>query len=181
MRSLVRISALSIVAVLATSALAFGQERANDKVRKSPNAAVSQTIGTTVVDVTYGRPGLKGRPMAQLVPNGKIWRTGANESAVITVSNDVMIGDASIKAGTYSLYIMANDEAGTFTIIINSKLSWGTQYDESKDVARTTVKTSMENPFAEWFAIYFDSLTDTSAHMNLHWGTRVAAVPIATK
>ncbi len=67
------------------------------------------------------------------------------------------------------------------TIIINSKLSWGTQYDKSKDVARTTIKTSNENPFAEWFAITFDSLTATSANMNLHWGTRVVAVPITVK
>ncbi|MBT4096916.1 MAG: DUF2911 domain-containing protein [Gemmatimonadetes bacterium] len=181
MKFLRRISVLSIVAVLATSALAFGQERGNDKVRKSPNAAVSQTIGTTVVEVTYGRPGLKGRSLDQLVPDGKVWRTGANESAVIRVSNDVMIGDVSVEAGTYSLYTMANDEAGTFTIIINSKLSWGTQHDASKDVARTTVSTSSDNPFAEWFAINFDGLTDTSAIMNLHWGARIAAVPITVK
>jgi hypothetical protein len=181
MKSLRRISALSLAVLLATSAFAFGQARGNDKARKSPNAAVSQTIGTTVVDVTYGRPGLRSRPLAQMVPDGKVWRTGANESVAITLSNDVMVGDAAIKAGTYSLYTLPDDEAGTLTIIINSKLSWGTQYDEANDVARTTIKTTMGNPFAEWFAIYFDNLTDTSANMNLHWGARIAAVPITVK
>ena len=43
-----------------SSTSTFAQER-GEGIRVSPNAAVSQNIGATLVEVTYGRPGLKGR------------------------------------------------------------------------------------------------------------------------
>ena len=181
MKSVLRISAISLAVLLATSALTFGQNRGNNKARPSPNAEISQTIGTTVISLTYGRPGLKGRKLEDMVPDGKVWRTGANESTVITLSNDVMIGNASVKAGTYSMYTKPNADNSTLEIIINSKLSWGTQYDESKDVVRATAKVTRDNPSAEWFAIYFTNLSDNSADMRLHWGDAVAVVPISVK
>lgn len=179
MKSLIKFGLFSLIVLFATSSMVFAQKRGNGKTRPSPNAAVSQTIGTTAVDITYGRPGLKGRKLETMVPEGEVWRTGANESTVITLSSDVMIGDASISAGTYSMYTLPKD--GKATIIINSKLSWGTQYDESMDVARTTVEVSRENSVAEWFTIYFSDLSATSATMNLRWGDAIAAVPITVK
>ena len=179
MNSTIKTGIVALAVLFTTSSLLPGQKRGNGKPRLSPNAEISQTIGTTVVSLTYGRPGLKGRTLESLVPDGKVWRTGANESTVITFSDDVMIGDASIDAGTYSLYTLPND--GKLTIIINEKLSWGTQYDESMDVARTTVDVSRENHHVEWFAIYFDALTDTVANLNLRWGDAHAVVPVTVK
>ena len=180
MKTLVKSGILSLIVLFATSSFLLAQKRGNGKARPSPNAEVSQTIGTTIVSVTYGRPGLKGRTLESMVPEGEVWRTGANESTVITLSGDVMIGDKAISAGTYSIYTLPNEE-DTLTIIIKSKLSWGTQYDEAMDVARTTVPVTEDNPTAEWFTISFDSLSDTSASMNLHWGDAVASVPITVK
>ncbi len=175
-----RLISLSLFVAVAFFAMdATAQERNNDRNRPSPNASVSQTIGTTVVEVTYGRPSLRGREAATLMPVGKVWRTGANESAAITFSDDVMVGDAEVPAGTYSLYTIPGDDAWTF--IINKKLSWGTQYDESQDVARVE-GLLMEFPApAESFTIYFDTLSDEKAHLNLVWGTTWAAVPITMK
>ncbi|MDG2167180.1 MAG: DUF2911 domain-containing protein [Opitutales bacterium] len=181
MKSLIRISTFALAILLLTSSFTFAQKRGNGKTRPSPNAEVSQTIGTTVVSLTFGRPGLKGRKLEDLVPDGKVWRTGANESTVITLSDDVMMGDASVKAGTYSLYTKPNAKENSLDIIINSKLSWGTQYDESKDVARTTVKVSRDNHPNEWFAIYFTNLTNSSADMKIHWGDAIAVVPVTAK
>lgn len=179
MKTYLKAGFVSLLVLFATSSILSAQKRGNGKARPSPNAEVSQTIGTTVVSVTYGRPGLKGRTLESMVPEGEVWRTGANESTVITVSDDVMIGDQAIDAGSYSLYTVPQD--GNLTIIINSKLSWGTQYDEAMDVARTTVPATRNNPVAEWFTISFDSLSDTSATLNLHWGDAIAAVPISVK
>ncbi|QXD23213.1 DUF2911 domain-containing protein [Opitutia bacterium ISCC 51] len=181
MKSLIRISAVALAILLATSSFSFAQKRGNGKARPSPNAEVSQTIGTTVISITYGRPGLKGRKIEDMVPDGKVWRTGANESTVITLSDDIMIGDASVKAGTYSMYTKPNADDKTMDIIINSKLSWGTQYDESKDVVRATAKLTRENHPNEWFAIYFTNLSNNSADMKLHWGDAIAVIPISAK
>ncbi len=178
MKKLFRIALISLAAMTAANSIAFAQARGDKKARPSPNAAISQTIGTTEVSVTYGRPGLKGRKLEDMVPAGKVWRTGANESTAITFSGDVMVGDAAIPAGTYSLYTLP--EGNSLTIIINSKMSWGTQYDESQDVARISVPLK-EGPEYEWFTIDFDTLSNERAHLNLRWGVKWAAVPITVK
>ena len=77
------------------------QERGNQKPRVSPNASVSQTIGTTEVSITYGRPSVKEREIfGGLVPFDKVWRTGANESTAITLSADLNIEGKPVKAKT---------------------------------------------------------------------------------
>jgi hypothetical protein len=179
MKTFIKSSILGLAVLLAASSISFAQQRGNGKARPSPNAEVSQTIGTTVVDITYGRPGLKGRTLESLTPKGKVWRTGANESTVITLSGDVMIGDKTVKAGTYSIYSIPQGKE--WTIIINSKLSWGTQYDEAMDVTRTTVPATSGNDVAEWFTIYFSDLSNDSATMNLRWGDTIVAAPIKVK
>lgn len=181
MKSIIRISAVALAVLMATSSLTFAQKRGNNKARPSPNAEVSQTIGTTVISITYGRPGLKGRKIEDMVPDGEVWRTGANESTVITFSDDVMIGNASVKAGTYSMYSKPNADQNTMDIIINSHLSWGTRYDPSKDVVRATAKLTRDNHPNEWFAIYFTNLSDNSADMKLHWGDAIAVIPVSVK
>jgi hypothetical protein len=110
-----------------------------------------------------------------LVPPGKVWRTGANESTAITFSADVKVGDKAISAGMYSLYTIPGESE--MTIIINSKMSWGTQYDEAQDVARTSAPVTNSN-FVESFIISFDSLSDTMANMVLRWGEYTVTVPI---
>jgi hypothetical protein len=179
MKTLLKISLLSLAVLFATSSFTFAQKRGNGKNRPSPNAEVSQTIGTTAVSVTFGRPGLKGRTLESLTPKGKVWRTGANESTAITFSGDVTVGDKDIKAGTYSLYTIPQGDK--WTIIINSKLSWGTQYDKAMDVARIKVSPEDGDHSVEWFAIYFDDLSNTSANMILRWGDAVVSVPISVK
>lgn len=161
------ISGIISCALLTTSAVA--QERDNSETRSSPNASVSQTIGTTQVTITYGRPGIKGRNIfGDLVPFDEVWRTGANESTAITFSENVVIEGQEVEAGTYSLYTIPSENE--WTIILNSKLSWGTQYDENQDVVR--VKTKQEKgEKVEQFMIYFEDVTDTSAKAVLHWDT----------
>lgn len=183
MKKLLQLSFLLVITALFLTETTFAQERGNDSARPSPNASVSQNIGTTVVTVTYGRPAIKGRTYfskdAQLAPAGSVWRTGANESAAITFSDDVMVGGEAVDAGTYSLYSMPNGDE--WTIILNKKLSWGTQYDMSEDYVRVPAAAVMNDaPNMERFMIYFDTLSDTKAHLNLHWGTTKVAVPVTT-
>lgn len=164
--------ALVGLAVLCITELGTAQERGNDQARVSPNASVSQTIGTTEVSITYGRPSVNGRQVfGGLEAFGEVWRTGANESTAITFSDDVEIEGEPVEAGTYSLYSVPGEDE--WTIIINAKLSWGTQYDQNEDVIRVNVKPEEGQP-VEQFMIYFENVTDSSADVVLHWDdTRV--------
>lgn len=161
------LAAILAVAFFSTSAIA--QERGNEEARVSPNATVSQTIGTTQVSITYGRPGVNDRTIfGDLEAFGEVWRTGANESTAITFSGDVMIEGEKVEAGTYSLYSIPGEDE--WTIIINSKLSWGTQYDKSADVLRVNVEPE-KGEMIEQFMIYFEDVTENSAECVLHWDT----------
>ncbi|MFB6248815.1 MAG: DUF2911 domain-containing protein [Salinibacter sp.] len=154
---------------------ADAQERSNEEARVSPNAAVSQTIGTTEVRITYGRPSVNGRTIfAQdgLVPYGEVWRTGANEATTISFSSDVTVQGEPLSAGTYSLYTIPGPDS--WTIIFNGIANqWGTEYNKSEDVLRVEA-TPESGPKVEMMMFYFENVTDTSGTCVLHWNeTRV--------
>lgn len=166
------------VALLAISLLLIpadgvqAQERDQSSPRVSPNAAVSQTIGTTVVDVWYGRPSVNERTVfGGLVPFGQRWRAGANETTTITFSDDVLIQGEPVEAGSYSLHTIPGEES--WTIIINENHTWGTQYDMSGDVVRVETEPE-EGIYFEQMMIYFENVSADRADLVLHWDeTRV--------
>lgn len=173
-RVLTIIAAFTLALLIALPAAA--QERTTDRAMASPNAAVSQTIGTTEVSLTYGRPSVNNRDIfGGLVPYDEVWRTGANESTAITFSNDVLIEGERVEEGTYSLYTQPGEE--TWSIIINDKLSWGTQYDMSEDVLRVEVD-SEESYFVEQMIIYFEDISADSGDMVIHWANTRVSVQI---
>lgn len=161
------ITVLSLFVVAFFTLTGIAQDRGSEEARTSPNASVSQTIGTTQISITYGRPSVNEREVfGGLEAYGEVWRTGANESTTITFSDDVMIEGKSVEAGTYSLYTIPRKDM--WTIIINSKLSWGTQYDKTKDVLRVDVPAN-EASHIEQFLISFEEVTDSSAKCVLRW------------
>ncbi len=152
------------------------QERTTDRIWASPNASVAQTIGLTEVHLTYGRPAVRDRAIfGDLVPFGEVWRTGSNESTAIVFSDDVMIeGEHHLPKGTYSLYTIPGEQE--WTVIINNKLSWGTQYDASEDVMRVNVQPQ-ESFHAEQMIFYFENVTESSGDLVLHWAN--VKVPVS--
>lgn len=159
---------LVIVCFLSTPADA--QFRSNEDARVSPNATVSQTIGTTQITITYGRPSVKGRQVfGGLEPFGEVWRTGANEATTITFSRSVVIEGDTLSAGTYGLFTIPPKE-GEWTVIFNNVPNqWGAfNYDSEKDALRVKVSPE-EAAHMEQMMFYFEEVTDTSAECVLHW------------
>ncbi len=160
-------SLLLISATILLTQQSVAQERTTDRLWASPNASVAQTIGLTEIYLTYGRPSVNNREIfGGLVPLNEVWRTGANESTAIVFSDDVLLEGQPVPEGTYSLYsIPGTDE---WTIIINNKLSWGTQYDEAEDFLRVTVEPQ-ESHHVEQMMIYFEDVSEESGHLIIHW------------
>ena len=143
-------------------------DRGNEEPRVSPNAAVSQTIGTTEVRITYGRPKVKGREIfGGLVSYGEVWRTGANEATTFSVSSDVTIEGEPLSAGTYSFYTIPGEDQWTL-IFNNVAEQWGTDYDESKDALRVTVSPE-SGPQREMMTFLFENVTTDKGTCVLHW------------
>lgn len=169
---MLRLAACALALVAA--APAFAQTRAHDEPRPSANALVGQTVGTTDVTVTYGRPLARGRTIFGdtadvVVPYGKVWRTGANEATTVTVSDTVHVEGEALAPGTYALFtVPGHDE---WTVIFNRVAEqWGAfRYDEAQDALRVTVEPQTEVPMHEQFEIRFTAVSDASATMTLHW------------
>lgn len=117
---------------------ALGQ-RGDDANRRSPNAAASQTVGSTEIDITYGSPRVRGRTIfGSLVPWGERWRAGADEPTAVTVSGDVVVEGQSLEAGTYALWIVPQ-EAGDWEVIFGTMVGWGTMANQSEAIVTVTV------------------------------------------
>lgn len=133
-----------------------------------------------IVKIYYSRPQLKGRALEKLAPEGKVWRTGANEAPEITFYTDVMFGDKEVKAGTYSLFTIPNKENWTI-ILSNQKNIWGAYfYDKSKDEIRVTSKLSNSETTIEAFSIAFEGEGD-KATMHMGWGKTISSIDIVKK
>lgn len=97
------------------------------------------------VKITYGQPSKKGRVIfGELVPYDKIWRTGANNATEVTFKKDVDFGGAKVKAGTYSLFTVPNENE--WVVILNSELKqWGSySYDKIKGSNSAEVKVPVK-------------------------------------
>ena len=152
--------------------------RANDEVRPSPNAAVMQTIGTTMVHIMYGRPSVNDREIfGGLVPYNEVWRTGANEATTITFSSDVTIEGQPLAAGTYGLFTLPTADSWTF-IFKNTAEQWGAfNYDSAEDALRVTVQPTHEFQ-VEQMGFWFDEVTATSAKAVLGWSDTMVGFEI---
>ena len=85
----------------------------------SPLAKLEQRVGLTDIIITYSRPSVKGRTIfGDLVPYGKLWRTGANMATKISFSDDVKIEGQELKAGEYALFTIPGKEK--WTLIFNT-------------------------------------------------------------
>jgi hypothetical protein len=171
-----------LISTVAASCLVLGAGlvQAQDlKPRPSPAAKVEQQIGTAMVTVEYSSPGVKKRKIwGDLVPDGKVWRTGANASTKITFTKDVTFGGKPVAAGSYS--ILSIPAGKSWTVILNKNTGLGANVDQRKpdqDVANVTVAPKA-NPFRERLTFLFSDTTDESANLDLEWEKVRVSVPI---
>src|SRR5512146_2489926 len=110
--------------LITASTISYAQQK-EEKVRISPKASVSQTIGFTDVTISYSRPGVKARKIwGDLVPYDKVWRAGANEATKITFSTDVMVEGKKLSAGSYGFFVIPGKKE--WTLIFNKVADqWG--------------------------------------------------------
>ena len=157
--------------------IGISKEVMAQEVQKSPKAVVTQRVGLTDITITYHRPGLKGRSMASLAPNGAVWRTGANNATAFLISNAITIGGKELAAGNYSLWTIP--AAGEWAIIINSKHGWGTQYDKTGDVMRFKAKATKTAEATETVTINISDIAANGkdANLEIRWGNVSVKAP----
>jgi len=124
--------------------------QADKSKRPSPPAKVSETTSSgLMISIDYSQPSVKGREIGkEIAPYGQVWRTGANEATVFEVNKDAKVEGKSLPKGKYGLYSIPGKDEWTF--IFNKKWNvWGTEYNQSDDALRVTVKPGKAPKFTE--------------------------------
>ncbi len=164
---MLKVIKLSICLLLLSSFNIFSQDFRTP--RPSPDARVSQFVGVTEITIDYSRPGVKGRTIwGDLVPYGKIWRTGANEVTSITFSDPVKVNGNNLDAGTYGIHTIPGETEWEFIFSKDTKVDDPMNYDETKDALRIKIKPESA-PFTERMIFTITDMTDNTAKVNLIW------------
>ena len=145
----------------------------------SPAASLTQVVGLTEVAIEYSRPAMRGRTIfGDLVPYGKVWRTGANARTKVTFSDDVKVGGTDLKAGTYAIFsIPQKDE---WEVVFYTEYQGGgapAELDESKVAARVKAEIFPIEMDIQSFTITVDDITTNSAVIGIMWEKTYVGVP----
>ena len=147
----------------------------------SPPQTVNQVFGLSSIELSYSRPGIKGRKIfGDVVPYGKVWRTGANQATTLTFGDAVTIGGTKIPAGKYGLLTIPGADEWTIIITHQLDVTSPAAYKPDQDVVRVQAKP-FQLPFPlETFSILFANVTSNSCDLELIWETTVVTLPITT-
>jgi tetratricopeptide (TPR) repeat protein len=147
--------------------------------QSSPFSKVEQKVGLTDVALEYSRPGVKGRVIyGDLVPFDKVWRTGANKNTIITFSDDVIILDQLVKAGSYAIFAKPGKDVWQVMFYTDTE-NWGTpeKWDDTKVAAIVNAEASPIPFSVETFTIDINQITNSSAAIEIIWEKTYVAVP----
>lgn len=149
----------------------------------SPSAKLEQTIGLTEISIDYSRPAMRGRAIyGDLVPYGKLWRTGANMRTKFKTSTDLTIEGQELKKGTYAILTVPNKDS--WEVIFYTEYKAGgapATLDESKVAAKVSAKVHTMSSDMENFTFGFSDLADgSSGTLNIMWEKTKIALKIET-
>lgn len=123
------------------------------------------------VSIDYGRPEMKGRDMLAMAPAGFVWRFGSNKSTTFMTETDLMFGDATLAAGTYSAWIK-HVEGDSWSLIFNSEVGiWGAPgASRENDVLEVPLSYSTGDESVERLTVELGD-SDGMGKLTVSWGT----------
>jgi hypothetical protein len=172
--------AFAVVCIALAMHVHAGQQ--DKSKRPSPPATATVDLGGGAkITVDYSSPRVKGRKIyGELVPYGKIWRTGANEATTFVTTSDITVGGKTVPAGSYTIFTIPNPDKWTLVISKKTGESGLAYAGEDQDLARIEMKVSKLPGLQEDFKISSDK-TGAGATMNIDWENTRASVDIAKK
>jgi hypothetical protein len=172
-------AAFSTVLIIALCVPANAQMAGSDNAASSqspeampsPPATASITLAGGTIDIRYNAPHMRGRKiMGELVPYGKVWRTGANPATTLITSVPLKFGELLVPAGTHTIYTLPGPD--TWLLIINNQTGqWGLTYNQNMDLGRIPMKAKPMSETQEVMSISFERTTPTSTEIHIRWET----------
>lgn len=169
------IASFACTMLLAVSTFAQGGKPA------SPAETASVELKSGSITVKYGAPSMRGRKIVgELVPYGKVWRTGANEATSFATNVALKIGGTSVPAGTYTLFTLPGESQ--WLLIVNKQTGeWGLDYHQDHDLARIPMKSAKLASPQEKMSISFENTSGNSTELHVKWENTDESVAITAQ
>jgi len=170
----------TVIGVASIATTTFAQEKIQFP-DASARSVVKQRVGLTDVEIDYARPNKNDREIfGGLVPNGKLWRTGANAPTTIKFSDAVKLEDKEIPAGEYALFSIPSASEWTVIVSKDAKIQSAADYKQENDAARITVKPTTLPTAIESFTIGLADVKGASATLHLDWDKTRVPIKLTT-
>jgi Protein of unknown function (DUF2911) len=171
--------------LLAATAL-LAQQKPPAGPPKSPPATATATIAGKTITINYNSPRVNGRQghiftsdgLISHDPHYPVWRGGANAATTLQTTGDLTIGDLSVPAGTYTLFVDISDPASWVLIVSKKTGEWGLAYDSTQDLGKTKMATSAAASLVEDLTYTITDNGGGTGTLTLAWENVSASVPI---
>lgn len=169
------------ITALAISALLFADAQTLTTPQTSTTQTIKQNFALSSIELTYSRPGIKGRKIfGDLVPFEKIWRTGAGDASTLTFGDTVFINGTKINPGKYGLVSIPHEKSWTLIITKQLDITGPESYKQDQDVVRVEAKTKDISESMETFTMQFVNVKQGSCELKLMWDKTAVSLPITT-
>lgn len=206
-----RVRTLAVIALIVALGIGVAAQQAPRKPASPPGTAATQVGGTWAkatpeaeprytggkwIEITYGRPILRGRTdvfgagadYGKKVSDGvAVWRTGANQTTRFSTEVPLVFGGKTLPAGEYSVFVEL--KAGAWTLVFSKQpfqqkydpndktATWGSyNYDQAQDVLRVPMTVGANPLSVEQFTIGFVDMTQGGGKIAMWWEKTVATV-----
>lgn len=141
----------------------------------SPHVKTEWSIDGAAIAIEYGRPFLKGRAEAQMMPPGREWRTGADVATIITTDKPLKFGAVSLAPGSYTINTVPGEKEWHLVLgRLEKPGQWGIPYRKELEIGRTPMAVGKTAAPVENVTISIDDTPGNGAALRVEWGTASA-------
>jgi hypothetical protein len=172
------VSGIAAGLFVASSAFVYAQKTVDLKTGGggSPHVRSEWTIDGANIAIEYGRPFLKGRSEAEMMPPGREWRTGADVATIITTDKPLKFGAISLAPGSYTINTVPGEQWQLVLGRLSKPGQWGIPYQKDLEIGRTPMTRGKTKAPVENVTISIDD-TAAGATLRIEWGTVSATAP----
>lgn len=174
----------SLILACALIVINFAVKAQVDMPAPSPTQTIIQDFGLGKIELTYSRPGIKGRKVfgvnSELVPLGKPWRTGANAATKIHFTDKVSIGGNELDSGSYVIYTIPGKEKWDIVFSKGTAYPGSEGFTTNDDLFHYKATVVLHQEKIETFTMQFTDLKNESCQLHLKWANTDVSIPITT-
>ncbi|MEY5034558.1 MAG: hypothetical protein RL447_936, partial [Bacteroidota bacterium] len=116
----------------------------------SPAQTLRQDFGLGNIEISYSRPGVRGRKIfGDVVPFGQVWRSGANSATTVTFTDEVIIGGKKLAPGKYGLLTIPGSKEWVVIISKQTNVTSPADYKADQDLVRVNAAAAKSKTATE--------------------------------